>query len=85
MELFMQGNDTIHERYLIFREQKERLQKQIDELQKMMDIVDYKCWYFEEAEKRGDIDFYKKLPPDEVDERIWDFGRKVNDFRKGSK
>ena len=83
MELFMQGNDTIHERYLIFKEQKERLQKQIDELQEMMDIVDYKCWYFEEAEKRGDIDFYKSLPRDEVDERIWEFGKRVNDFRNG--
>ena len=83
MELYLQGNDTIHERYLMFAEQKENLQRQIDELQKMMHIVDYKCWYFSEAEKRGDINYYKNLPEDEVDPRIVEFNQMVRDFREG--
>ena len=84
MELYLQGNSTIHERYLMFAEQKKNLQKQIDELQKMMKIVDYKCWYFKEAEKRGDINYYRELPPEEVDPRITEFNRIVADFREGS-
>ena len=83
MELYLKGNETIHERYLMFAEQKENLQKQIDELQKMMKIVEYKCWYFQEAEKYGDINYYKRLPKEEVDQRINEFNQIVNDFREG--
>ena len=82
MELFMQGNDSIHERYLMFKEQEKRLEDQISELQEMLEIVRYKCWYFQEAEKHNDIDYYKKLPAEEVDERIIEFNQKVRDFRE---
>ena len=83
MELYLKGNETIHERLIMFEEQKRSLQKQIDDLQHMMKIVDYKCWYFREAEKYGDINYYKKLPKEEVDKRINEFNQIVNDFRDG--
>ena len=83
MDLYSKVNDTIHERYELFLKQKENLQKQIDELNEMMDIVDYKCWYFKEAEKHHDIDYYKKLPESKVNKRIKEFNQKVEDFREG--
>ena len=81
MELYQQGNRSIHERLQMFLEHKKHLQEKIDELNEMMKIVDYKCWYFSEAEKRGDINYYLTLPEDEVDQRIHDFNQKVRDFR----
>lgn len=83
MELYAKGNETIHERHELFLKQKENLQKQIDELNEMMEIVDYKCWYFKEAEKHRDIDYYKKLPSSKVNKRIKEFNQKVIDFREG--
>ena len=83
MSLYLQGNDTIHERYVMFNEQRESLLEQIGELEDMLKIVDYKCWYFQEAEKRGDINYYKKLPEQEVDQRIIEFNKIVDDFREG--
>ena len=83
MNLYLQGNDTIHERYVMFAEQRESLLSQIRELEAMLKIVDYKCWYFQEAEKRGDINYYKKLPKEEVDPRITEFNQIVDDFREG--
>lgn len=83
MELYSKGNETIHERYELFKKQKEYLQQQIDELNEMMKIVDYKCWYFKQAEKHHDIDYYKKLPDSKVDKRIKEFNQKVIDFREG--
>ena len=83
IELALEGDATIHERLQLFQNQKRLVQEQMKSLQHTLDVLDYKCWYFEEAEKRGDIDFYKSLPRDEVDERIWEFGKRVNDFRKG--
>lgn len=83
MELYAKGNDTIHERLELFQKQKKHLQEQIDELNEMMKIVDYKCWYFKQAEKHNDINYYKKLPDSKVDQRIKDFNKKVEDFREG--
>ena len=83
MNLYLQGNDTIHERYVMFAEQRESLLSQIRELEAMLKIVDYKCWYFREAEKRGDINYYQKLPKEEVDPRITEFNQIVDDFREG--
>lgn len=81
MNLYLQGNKTIHDRYVMFNEQRQSLLEQIAELEDMLKIVDYKCWYFEEAEKRNDIDYYLKLPKEEVDPRIIEFNEKVKDFR----
>lgn len=81
MELYMQGNSTIHARLCLFEKYRKKLQEKIDDLNEMMKIVDYKCWYFAEAEKRGDINYYLKLPKEEVDPRILEFNEKVRDFR----
>ncbi|MDD3221407.1 MAG: MerR family transcriptional regulator [Lachnospiraceae bacterium] len=80
MDLYVQGNDTIHERRVMFEEQRENIQKQIEELQEMLAVVDYKCWYFNEAEKKGDVYYYRNLPKEEVPEQITDFLQKVKEF-----
>ena len=85
MKLYLRGNETIHERLLMFQEHKKNLQKKIDELNEMMAIVDYKCWYFEEAEKHNDINYYMELKEDEIDPKIKDFMKTVEDFRSGKK
>lgn len=82
MELYLRGDETIHERKVMFEEHKKQLEEKINELNEMLKIVEYKCWYFSEAEKYGDINYYMKLP--EIDERIREFNTKVEDFRQGA-
>lgn len=81
MELYLKGDETIHARRIMFEEHKKQLEEKINELNEMLKIVEYKCWYFAEAEKYGDINYYMKLP--EIDERILEFNTKVEDFRHG--
>ena len=50
----------------------------------MLDVIDYKCWYFKEAQRVGDPDFYKKLPPEKQPAQLKEFYEKVRDFRSGS-
>ena len=82
MELYLKGDETIHARKVMFEEHKKQLEEKIRGLNEMLKIVEYKCWYFSEAEKYGDINYYMKLP--EIDERIQEFNTKVEDFRHGS-
>ena len=48
-----EGDSTIEKRLQMFENQKEKIINQIDELQDAMNLINYKCWYYNEASKRG--------------------------------
>lgn len=70
MELVIQGDDTIDARLEMFRRQRKTLETQMAELQHTMDMVDYKCWYYETAQKTGTIETPKNLPLEQVPEPL---------------
>ena len=70
IQLAMQGNDTIDARLALFRHQREVLEAQMRDLQHTMDMVDYKCWYYETAQAAGTIDAPKNMPDTEVPEAL---------------
>ena len=70
MELVIQGDDTIDARLEMFRRQRKTLETQMAELQHTMDMVNYKCWYYETAQKTGTIDTPKYLPLEQVPEPL---------------
>ena len=52
IEMALQGDDTIDLRLAMFHHQQEVLKQQMVELQHTMEMVDYKCWYYETAKER---------------------------------
>ena len=56
IEMALQGDDTIDLRLAMFRRQQEALKQQMAELQHTMEMVDYKCWYYETAKEAGTVD-----------------------------
>lgn len=53
IEMVQRGDDSIDERLELFYKQKDVVEKQLEALQTTMDIVSYKCWYYETAKKAG--------------------------------
>ena len=53
MDLCTEGDSTLQERLEIFLERKEAVQKQMDELNKIMETINYKIWYYEAAIEAG--------------------------------
>lgn len=47
------GDKTISKRKEMFLKQKENIENQIKELEKALAMIEFKCWYYEEAEKDG--------------------------------
>ncbi|MBO6046682.1 MAG: MerR family transcriptional regulator [Erysipelotrichaceae bacterium] len=80
MDLYVQGNSTIPQRRALYEEQRVIVKKQIEELQEVLEFIDYKCWFFEEAEKHHDINYYKAFPEEELPEQIKVFLNKVKEF-----
>ena len=74
MPYALQGDDTIDLRLAMFQHQQEVLKQQMAELQHTIEMVDYKCWYYETTKEAGTVDAPQKMELSEVPERfrkIW--------------
>lgn len=68
IQMAMQGDETVDERLKMFEDQRRKLQAQMEELQQTLDIVDYKCWYYQTAKEIGSEEAISQLPEEEVPE-----------------
>lgn len=65
-----QGDKTINQRLNMFREQQKRVTEQIAELQETLDVLIYKCWYYETAQAAGTCAVHDSLKPEDIPEDI---------------
>lgn len=70
IEMAMQGEETIDARLQMFIDQRERLLRQMAELQQTLDVVEYKCWYYETAKAAGNENAPKETPDDALPEKF---------------
>ena len=56
VEYAQKGDETIDARLKLIHNQRALLLKQMQELQDTLDVVDYKCWYYETAKAAGTAD-----------------------------
>lgn len=66
IDLAMQGDKTIESRLQLFLNQREVVRKQIAALQEMLDMLDFKCWYYETAKAVGTTEIPRKMSLDEI-------------------
>lgn len=59
-----QGNKTISKRKTMFYKQRDNILNQINELNKVLAMIEFKCWYYEKAEEDGNEKRVKSLTPD---------------------
>ena len=55
IRLAMQGDGTIDQRLALFKRQREALIRKMAALQNTLDMLDYKCWFYERAQELGSI------------------------------
>jgi len=53
IDFCMEGDSKIDERLSIMESQRNAVIKQMKEMQEMLDMLNYKCWYYETAKKAG--------------------------------
>lgn len=66
IELALEGDTTIHKRLELFQKQKQLMQEKMKSMQHTLDVLDYKCWYYETAENAGSVDAMKNIPADKI-------------------
>ena len=74
IKLFMswttEGSATYPQRRQLFETRKAAVEKEINGLQKTLDMLRYKCWYYETAIEKGSEDFIEKMLPDQLPPEI---------------
>lgn len=66
MEWCSMGSSTYPLRHEFFLRQKSLVEQEIKQLQKTLDMISYKCWYYEQAVRDGNEDGALAMLPDKL-------------------
>lgn len=62
------GDESIDARLELFRKRRLEVEKQMAELRETLDVVNFKCWYYEAAQKAGTTAVPDGMTDDELPE-----------------
>ena len=65
-----EGSSTYPQRKAMFEERKAHMEAEIIRMNQALDMLKFKCWYYEQAIKDGSEDRLKALSPDHLPEEI---------------
>lgn len=65
-----EGDSSLQKRRELFYERLAVVTKQMEELQKTMNTLRFKCWYYDTALSAGTEEVPRNLPPEEIPEDI---------------
>ena len=70
MEWCAEGPSTYPKRKAMFEERKAHMESEIANMNRALDMLKFKCWYYEQAIQDGNEDRAKALIPDDLPEEI---------------
>lgn len=70
MEWCVKGSETYSQRRELFLKQKEIVEAEIQRMKKALDMINFKCWYYEQAIKDGNEDRLSAMNEEDMPEEI---------------
>lgn len=70
MEWCSQGSSTYPQRRELFLRQKDAVENEIRRMEKVLDMLRFKCWYYDQAIKDGNEDRLQEMMPDHLPKEI---------------
>lgn len=70
MDWCTEGASTYPMRKALFEEQKEHLEAEMEHMNKVLDMLKFKCWYYEQAIKDGGEERLKAIIPERLPDDI---------------
>lgn len=65
-----EGSDSYEKRYGLFLQQKAAVEEEIEKMQQVLDMVRFKCWYYEQAIADGNETRLSEIIPDKLPPEI---------------
>ena len=72
MQWCAEGSSTYPQRKRLFEAQKKQVEEEIERMNKVLDMLKFKCWYYGEAMKDGNEDKLSSLPIPDMPKEIMD-------------
>ena len=66
MAMAKEGDSTLARRLELFQKRREILEERMQDIKRTLDLICYKCWYYETAQAAGTEDAVKDLPLQDV-------------------
>ena len=73
MDWCQEGDNSLQNRLDMFNERLQVANKQLEEMQKIIETIQYKCWYYNTAVSAGSENYVRNLPYDDVPDRFKNF------------
>ena len=70
MEWCAQGSETYPQRLALFVKQKAAVELEMERMNRVLDMLKFKCWYYEEAMKDGNEERLSRMKPEDMPEEI---------------
>ena len=70
MDWCVEGASTYPQRKALVEKQRERLEAELVHMNKVLDMLKFKCWYYEQAIQDGNEDRIKAMIPDNLPDGI---------------
>ena len=64
------GDESLVSRQLLFEARRDAVRAEMDRLQRTLEVLEYKCWYYEAAASLGSEQAVIDLPDDQIPARI---------------
>ena len=70
MDLCVEGASTYPQRKALIEKQRERLEAELVRINKVLDMLKFKCWYYEQATRYGSEDQVQSMIPNGLPEDV---------------
>lgn len=73
----IEGDSTIDKRLKLIDRQRERVHEQMAQLEKTLDTLDYKHWYYETAKTAGTCKIHEQMAKEDIPQRMREIKRRM--------
>lgn len=70
MDWCVEGASTYPQRKELFEKQRKTVETEIEHMNKVLNMIKFKCWYYEQAVQDGNEDRVQSMIPDNLPEEI---------------
>lgn len=70
MDWCVEGSSTYPQRLALFEEQRAAAEAEIERMERVLDMLKFKCWYYSEAVKDGNEDRLARMRPEDMPEEV---------------
>lgn len=72
VQMTIQGDETIEARLALMQKQRSAVLDEIHALKAVLEVIEYKCWYYERAKEAGTTAFVDRLSPSQIPPQFHD-------------